>query len=114
MLRRLALCLVLLSLSAWTPGCGFAPDAAPPIALLGGRLIDGTGGTPVENSVVLIQDDRIVAAGPRDQVPVPPDASVFSIARQTVMPGLIESNGHVVFSGQSDHATYFAERWQEY
>lgn len=30
------------------------------------------------------------------------------------MPGLIESNGHVVFSGQSDHATYFAERWQEY
>lgn len=31
------------------------------LALVGGRLIDGYGGTPVENSVVLVRGERIEA-----------------------------------------------------
>ena len=33
------------------------------LALAGGRLLDGYGGLPVENAVVLIAGDRIAAAG---------------------------------------------------
>jgi hypothetical protein len=32
-------------------------------ALVGGTLIDGFGGTPIQNSVILIQNDRITAVG---------------------------------------------------
>ena len=32
----------------------------------------------------------------------------------TVIPGLIESNGHIVFDGQIDHASFFATRYDQY
>jgi hypothetical protein len=36
-----------------------------PIAVVGARLIDGTGGAPIDDAVVVITGDRIQAAGPR-------------------------------------------------
>lgn len=42
------------------------------IALVGGTLIDGTGGRPIRNSVVLIQGQRIEAVGTVESRPVPP------------------------------------------
>ena len=39
---------------------------AKPIALVGGRLIDGFGGPPLANSVILIEGERIVAVGNTD------------------------------------------------
>jgi len=42
-----------------------APEPAPRIiAVRAGRLIDGQGGPPVRDAVILIQGDRITAAGP--------------------------------------------------
>ena len=35
-------------------------------------------------------------------------------ARVSVMPGMIESNGHVIFSGQSNHTFYWARRWEQF
>jgi len=50
----------------------FNPPASPPAekltAIAGVRLIDGRGGAPVEDAVVVIRGDRIVEAG---KVPVP-------------------------------------------
>jgi len=44
--------------------------AAPPVAqssslkaLVGGRLVDGFGGAPIPNSVILIEGERIKAVG---------------------------------------------------
>ncbi|MFN0178260.1 MAG: amidohydrolase family protein [Gemmatimonadales bacterium] len=85
-----------------------------PTALVGGRLIDGTGQPPIENAVVIMRGDRIVAAGPADRVSVPRDATVVRVDGKTVMPGMIESNGHVVFSGQANHTAYWAKRWPQY
>jgi len=36
-----------------------------PFAMTGAILIDGTGRPPVSNAVVLVEDGRINAAGPR-------------------------------------------------
>lgn len=41
------------------------------IIISGARLIDGRGGPPLENSVVVIEGNRIVAAGARGSVQVP-------------------------------------------
>ena len=41
------------------------------IIISGARLIDGRGGPPIEDSVVVIEADRIVSAGPRESVTPP-------------------------------------------
>jgi len=62
--------------------------------ILGGRLIDGTGAEPVENSAVVIDGKTIKAAGSRGTVRVPSDAEVVDAGGRIVMPGLIESHNH--------------------
>jgi len=72
-----------------------APTAAPgTVAIVGARLIDGTGADPIEDSVVVIQDARIQAAGPRSSTPVPEGAEVVDGAGKTIMPGLVEAHAH--------------------
>src|SRR5205085_6024964 len=61
---------------------------AKPIALVGGRLIDGFGGTPIANSVIIIEGERIVAVGNTDNLKVPADAEVISTEGMSVLPGL--------------------------
>ena len=69
-----------------------------PIAIVGGLLIDATGAAPRHDMTVLIDRDRIVEVGPMEQVKVPSGAQVIDAAGMTVMPGLIDSNQHVVLN----------------
>src|SRR4051812_38573281 len=48
------------------------------LVIQGGTLIDGNGGAPVPNSVVVIQGNQITAAGPAAQVQVPAGARVIN------------------------------------
>ena len=76
-----------------------APDAqrpvSGPIAIVGAKLVDGTGGPAIENAVVLVSGGRISAAGPRARVPVPSGSSVVDAAGKTVIPGLIDVHCHL-------------------
>ena len=47
----------------------------PIVVMTGGTLIDGRGGAPVANAIVVTQGDRIVSAGPAGSVVVPADAA---------------------------------------
>jgi imidazolonepropionase-like amidohydrolase len=62
-------------------------------------LIDGLGGEPVEHARVLIQGERIHAAGPIDDTPLPPDARVATadLEGRWVMPGMIDCHFHPVY-----------------
>lgn len=66
-------------------------------AFLGGKLIVGDGTAPIENSLVLVDGDKIAYAGPSDGQQVPEGYEVRSIAGKTIMPGLIDT--HLHFSG---------------
>ncbi|WP_267424477.1 amidohydrolase family protein [Methylobacterium sp. GC_Met_2] len=68
---------------------------AKPMAFTGVRLIDGRSAQPVEDAVLVIDGDRIVAAGPRTAITVPPDADVREQHGHTIMPGLISDHSHV-------------------
>jgi imidazolonepropionase-like amidohydrolase len=72
-------------------------------ALVGGTLIDGFGGKPVYNSVVIIEGDKIVDVGTQGSLPVPDDAEIISTEGMTVMPGLWDMHVHLMING---HATY--------
>jgi imidazolonepropionase-like amidohydrolase len=69
------------------------PTPAPIVAIRAGTLIDGSGGAPVKNAVVVIQGDKIVAAGAG--VAVPAGARVIDLSGLTVLPGFIDAHVHL-------------------
>lgn len=69
------------------------------IAIRAARLIDGKGGTPIGNAVILIEGDRITAVG--SGLAIPRDARVFDLGPATVLPGFIDAHTHV--TGQPEN-----------
>src|SRR5579864_8376259 len=72
----------------------FTSQPASVTAIVGGRLIDGTGKPAVENSVVILKDGKIAAAGPAQTTPVPEGAQVIDAHSKSVLPGLWEMHAH--------------------
>lgn len=72
-----------------------SPKDTTPLVLLGGTLIDGTGKPPVTNSAVVIQRDRIVAAGPRSEITIPTGARVVDASGKYILPGLWDMHSHL-------------------
>ena len=68
-------------------------------ALVGATLIDGTGRAPVPDAIVVIEGDKITAAGPASSVTVPTGARVLRLSGKTVLPGLIDTHMHINGSG---------------
>lgn len=72
-------------------------------ALVGGTLIDGFGGRPIRNSVVLIEGDRISAVGQVGTLQVPQNAEVISTEAMSVLPGLWDMHVHLMITGHADY-----------
>ena len=66
------------------------------------RLIDGTGAAPVANGVVVIEGDRIVAAGAANTVTVPAGARIIDLGNATLLPGFIDTHTHIIGRQLSD------------
>src|SRR5258707_1280344 len=84
----------------------FAADA-PVKALVGGRLIDGFGGPPIANSVILVRGDRIEAVGEVGSIAIPKGAEVISTEGMDVLPGLWDMHVHLMIDGHADYAHWF-------
>ncbi len=65
------------------------------IAFINGNLIDGTGKDMIKNSLVLVEDKKIVYAGIKKEFSQ--DYECIDISNKTIMPGLIDT--HLHFSG---------------
>lgn len=68
------------------------PEALGTYAIVGARLIDGTGRTPVEHATVIVRNGRIAAAG--TGVTVPPGMRVIHEDGRSLLPGLWEMHSH--------------------
>jgi len=64
------------------------------LAIQGGTLIDGNGGPPVANSVIVIQGNRITAVERAGQVQIPANAKVINAAGKWITPGLIDAKSN--------------------
>ncbi len=73
---------------------GIPGSRAPALAIEGATLIDGTGGAPVPDATVVIEDGRITAVGPRSKVNVPSNAHVVDANGKTLLPGLWDMHAH--------------------
>lgn len=69
-----------------------AQAIAEPVALVADRVIDGVGKTARDNTVVVVDGERIVAVGDRSVIPA--GAKVVELAGQTLMPGFINCHEH--------------------
>lgn len=94
---------VLLALFALALAVPAAADERPTLALVGGQVIDGFGGPPIRDGLVLIAGERIVAVGPRAEVPVPAGTTVVSTEGMSVLPGLMDMHVHLMLLGHADY-----------
>lgn len=85
-----------------------AAQQSPTLALVGGRILDGFGGPPIENGVVLVAGERIVAVGQASEVDVPSGVRVVDTNGMTVLPGLCDMHVHLQLLGHGDYA-----RWDQ-
>lgn len=79
----------------------------PIVVLAGGILLDGRDGAPIANAVVIMQGDRIVAAGPAASTPVPASAArTINTTGLYMMPGLIDLHIHFTQQRGPDMGKY--------
>lgn len=72
------------------------------LVIIGATLIDGSGRAPIKDSVVVIENDRIVAVGRRGRVRIPQEARVIDGRGLVVAPGFIDAHNHSERGFQSD------------
>ena len=86
-----------------------APHAQTPrrLALVGGMLLTGYEVPPIHHAAVLVEGNTIVQAGPVSDVKIPADATVVDTSGRTMLPGLIETHGHLIVLGHGNYATWF-------
>ena len=80
----------------------FDPGAGGVVAVVGGTLVDGTGGAPVEGSAVVIRDGLVECAGPMATCVIPSDARLVDARGKWVIPGLIDAHVHYSQTGFAD------------
>lgn len=78
-----------------------------PIALVGGMLLDGYEVAPLHHSVVIIEGNRVTAAGTEKDVQVPANAHIIDTSGKTILPGLIDMHAHLELLGHGDYREYY-------
>jgi len=73
-------------------------------ALVGGTLIDGFGGTPIKNSIIIVEGERIKAIGQVGNFEIPENAEIISTEGMSVLPGLWDMHVHLMINGHSNYA----------
>src|ERR1700704_976184 len=86
--------LLSLSLLVFLAGCK-ANEESKVKAIIGAVLIDGNGGPPITDSVVVISGSKIRAAGARANVPIPAEADKINGSGKFLTPGLIDLHVHL-------------------
>jgi imidazolonepropionase-like amidohydrolase len=64
------------------------------VAYRGATIIDGNGGRPIENGVIVADGKRISAVGTARRVSIPDGAQVTDVGGKFIVPGLIDGNVH--------------------
>jgi imidazolonepropionase-like amidohydrolase len=86
-------CLMTVAVVCLAVACKPSGDGV--IALEGATLLDGSGGEPVKDALILIKGGHIQTVARVNEVEVPRGAQVMNLIGKTVIPGLIDAHAHV-------------------
>ena len=84
--------------------CGSTPPREAPrpsaiTAYAGATLWDGTGAPAVPDAVLVVEQGRILAVGPRATTAIPAGAAIVDVSGRWITPGLIDAHVHFFQSG---------------
>lgn len=82
-------------------------------AYTGATLIDGSGSFAISNAVLLVKDGRVLSVGSKESVAIPEGASVVDLSGKTIVPGIINSHGHVGEAKGIEGGHYSAENVED-
>ncbi len=93
---------------------GVKSKSSPGIsAIVGGTIIDGTGGTPLVDGVILIEDGKITAVAKKGQLLVPAKAVRIDASGKYVIPGFIDGNVHFTFGTSVEYLARYEGRFED-
>ena len=82
----------------------------PPLVLAGGTLVDvsnwGRSARDLSDSIVVVSEGKIVAAGARADVPIPKNARIIDCTGKFLIPGLIDGFAGMNSQGQANAFLY--------
>ena len=95
-LRLLPVLAVIAPLTAWAQAPTNPVKGTGTVVIKAARVIDGTGAAAIQNGVVVVTDDKIVAVGREGSVTVPSGARTVDLGNATLMPGFIDAHTHII------------------
>lgn len=76
--------------------------------IINGTLINGNGGTPIQNAAVLIEDRQIIAAGTEASIDAHcEDLEIVDAKKGYILPGFIDAHVHMMTEGFSREETIY-------
>ena len=80
--------------------------------ITGATLIDGNGGAPIKNPVIVLEGRRIKAVGEKGKVKVPAKAEVIDCKGLTLMPGMMDVHLHTMMFNCMTFHNYRVAQWE--
>lgn len=65
------------------------------IAISGARIIDGNGGSPIENGCVIVINGNITEVDTKENIKIPSNAAVVDGTGMSLLPGFIDAHFHI-------------------
>ena len=81
------------------------------VAFVGGKVVTMEGDKVIDNGVVVVQANKIIAVGVKGDVSIPGGAEVIDITGKTIMPGLIDAHAH---GSQGSNEIIPQQNWKNY
>jgi len=78
----------------------------------GGLLIDGNGGKPIKDPVIVLEGRRIKQVGTRSEVKIPARAEVIDCGKLTLMPGMMDAHLHTMMFNCLTFHNYRVAQWE--
>lgn len=87
-MKRLSIAGLLMLLIPWLA-------TAQQVTVFQGAKIIPVSGAPIPNGTLVIENKKIKAVGPSDEVNIPDDARIVDARGKVIMPGLVDSHSHI-------------------
>jgi imidazolonepropionase-like amidohydrolase len=71
------------------------PASVPTIVIKGGTLIDVQTGRQINNSLIVVEGNRIRQVGIETEIKVPPESRIVDARNKWIIPGLMDMHAHV-------------------
>jgi imidazolonepropionase-like amidohydrolase len=90
-----------------------APEAKGKVKIIkGGTLIDGNGGKPLKDPVIVLEGRRIKQVGTKNDIKIPARAEVIDCGKLTLMPGLMDVHLHTMMFNCLTFHNYRVSQWE--